>query len=58
MLAGAGHVAAQTFSTEADAQATALNLPAQLPAGVREDFPILAAKVCGKPLYLDNAASA
>ena len=58
MLVGASHVASQTFVSQAEAQATA-NLPVQLPARVREDFPILAAKVYGKPLvYLDNAASA
>jgi cysteine desulfurase / selenocysteine lyase len=59
IVVGAGHVASQTFVSQAEAQATAPILPAQLPARVREDFPILAAKVYGKPLvYLDSAASA
>jgi cysteine desulfurase / selenocysteine lyase len=59
ILASAGHAAYRAFLSQAAARASMLNLPAQLPARVREDFPILASKVYGKPLvYLDNAASA
>jgi hypothetical protein len=55
ILAAGSPMASQTSLSEAEARATGLDLSAR----VREDFPILATTVHGRPLvYLDSAASA
>lgn len=49
ILAGAGHALSRTFVSEAEAQAAALNLPAQLPQGTRREA-VLDALPGKKPL--------
>src|SRR5215468_1984230 len=49
MLVGAGHTLSRSFVSEAEAQAAALNLPAQLPEGVRREA-VLDALPGKKPL--------